>query len=110
VPTYDYLCKSCGSKFEQFQSITAKPLRKCPCCGKSTLKRLIGSGAAVIFKGPGFYQTDYRTESYKKAAESEKPAAATDDKSKKPAKSKALAKGKDPSTKTSPNKAAEKNA
>jgi len=75
MPTYEYICQHCGAEFEQFQSITAKALRKCPNCGKNGLKRLIGSGAGVIFKGSGFYQTDYRSESYKKAAEKEKPAA-----------------------------------
>ena len=78
MPTYDYICESCGCEFEQFQSITAKPLRKCPKCGKRELKRLIGAGAGVIFKGSGFYQTDYRSESYKKAQESEKKAADKD--------------------------------
>lgn len=72
MPTYDYMCESCEYEFEQFQSITAKPLRKCPKCGKRELKRLIGTGAGVIFKGSGFYQTDYRSESYKKAQESDK--------------------------------------
>jgi putative FmdB family regulatory protein len=78
MPTYEYICESCGCEFEQFQSITAKPIRKCPKCGKASVKRLIGVGAGVIFKGPGFYQTDYRTESYKKAAESEKNATKKD--------------------------------
>ena len=72
MPTYEYVCESCGYEFEQFQSIKARPLRKCPRCGKVSLKRLIGVGAGIIFKGSGFYQTDYRSESYKKAAESEK--------------------------------------
>jgi putative FmdB family regulatory protein len=67
MPTYDYTCENCGYEFEQFQSITARPLRKCPECGKTSLKRLIGAGAGVIFKGSGFYETDYRSESYKKA-------------------------------------------
>jgi putative FmdB family regulatory protein len=72
MPTYDYICESCGGEFERFQNITAKPLRTCPKCGKRGLKRLIGAGAGVIFKGSGFYQTDYRSEGYKKAEESEK--------------------------------------
>jgi len=66
------MCESCEYEFEQFQTITAKSLRTCPKCGKRQLKRLIGTGAGVIFKGSGFYQTDYRSESYKKAQESEK--------------------------------------
>lgn len=59
MPTYDYQCQSCGHEFELFQNITDDPIRKCPECGKA-VKRLIGAGAAVIFKGPGFYATDYR--------------------------------------------------
>src|SRR5690349_20661027 len=84
MPTYDYKCKACGHRFEQFQSMSDKPLRKCPQCGKSALQRLIGTGAAVLFKGSGFYQTDYRSESYKKAAAAEKPSTDSGD-SKKPA-------------------------
>jgi putative FmdB family regulatory protein len=72
MPTYEYICENCEHRFEQFQAITARPLRKCPQCGKRKLKRLLGCGAGVIFKGSGFYQTDYRSESYKKAAASEK--------------------------------------
>lgn len=72
MPTYDYICEKCEYEFEQFQSITAKPIRKCPKCGKATVQRLIGAGAGIIFKGPGFYQTDYRSDSYKKGAEGEK--------------------------------------
>jgi putative FmdB family regulatory protein len=66
MPTYDYCCDSCRHTFEKFQSMSAKVLRKCPKCGKSSLKRLIGSGSGIIFKGSGFYQTDYRSESYQK--------------------------------------------
>jgi putative FmdB family regulatory protein len=72
MPTYEYICESCKHKFEKFQTIRAKSLRTCPKCGKKKLKRLIGTGAGIIFKGSGFYQTDYRSESYKKAVESEK--------------------------------------
>lgn len=71
MPTYDYECENCGHHFEQFQSITTKPTKKCPECGKLKLQRLIGSGAGIIFKGSGFYQTDYRSESYKTAAKAE---------------------------------------
>ncbi len=72
MPTYEYMCEGCGCELERFQSITAGPLRKCPKCGKLKLQRLIGTGAGIIFKGSGFYETDYRSESYKKGAESEK--------------------------------------
>jgi putative FmdB family regulatory protein len=74
MPTYDYLCDECGHKFELFQAITEDKKRKCPECGKMKLRRLFGTGAAVVFKGSGFYQTDYRSESYKKGAEKEKKA------------------------------------
>ncbi len=75
MPTYDYVCSQCGYAFEKFQSITAHALRKCPRCGQATLNRLIGTGAGVIFKGSGFYQTDYRSEAYKQAAKAEQSAA-----------------------------------
>ncbi len=78
MPTYEYKCESCGYEFERFQSITAKPIRRCPKCNKTSARRLIGIGAGVIFKGPGFYQTDYRSESYKKAAEKEKSTTSKD--------------------------------
>lgn len=75
MPTYDYVCEHCEHEFEEFQLITAKPLRKCPECKKLKLRRLIGAGAGVIFKGSGFYETDYRSDGYKKSAEAEKKAA-----------------------------------
>lgn len=78
MPTYEYICGDCGYEFERFQSITAGALRKCPDCGKSTLKRLVGIGSGIIFKGSGFYQTDYRSQSYKDGEKSEKKAAETD--------------------------------
>jgi putative FmdB family regulatory protein len=71
MPTYDYLCDSCGHKFELFQSIKDEAIRKCPECKKLKLRRLFGTGAAIMFKGSGFYQTDYRSDSYKKAAKAD---------------------------------------
>jgi putative FmdB family regulatory protein len=73
MPTYDYHCDACEHEFELFQSIKAEPEKKCPACGKKKLRRLIGPGAAIVFKGSGFYKTDYRSESYKKAAAADKP-------------------------------------
>src|SRR5262245_49793877 len=75
MPTYEYKCNACGHTFEQFQSIKAKPTRKCPKCGKNAVERLISAGAGLIFKGSGFYITDYRSESYKSAAKSDSGAA-----------------------------------
>lgn len=72
MPTYDYRCEACGHEFELFQSMSDKVKRKCPECCEPKLKRLIGTGGAVIFKGSGFYETDYRSDSYKKAAEADK--------------------------------------
>lgn len=72
MPTYDYQCDACNHKFELFQSITAEPERKCPQCKKLKLRRLFGTGAAVMFKGSGFYTTDYRSDSYKQAASADK--------------------------------------
>ena len=63
MPTYEYECKSCGYRFEKFQQISDKPIRRCPKCGKS-VKRLIGAGIGVIFKGSGFYSTDYKNSSF----------------------------------------------
>ncbi|KPK99080.1 MAG: FmdB family transcriptional regulator [candidate division Zixibacteria bacterium SM23_73_2] len=71
MPTYEYLCQSCGFKFDAFQRMTDEPLEKCPQC-KGELKRLISGGGGLIFKGAGFYATDYRSESYKKKEKEEK--------------------------------------
>lgn len=71
MPTYEYKCEACGHAFEKFQSIMAAPIKQCPACGKRKVKRLIGIGAGVIFKGGGFYCTDYRSEGYKSAAKSD---------------------------------------
>lgn len=72
MPTYDYVCDACDDKFELVQSMKDEPIKKCAKCGKKKLRRLFGIGAAVVFKGSGFYQTDYRSESYKKQAAAEK--------------------------------------
>jgi putative FmdB family regulatory protein len=74
MPTYDYLCKKCGS-FEHFQPITSKALKTCPKC-KSKVERQIGGGSGIIFKGSGFYQTDYRSSKYQDSAKKDKPAGA----------------------------------
>ncbi len=75
MPTYDYQCDACGHTMELFQSMSASPKRKCPACGKLKLRRLIGTGAGIIFKGGGFYETDYRSDSYNKAAKADADAA-----------------------------------
>src|SRR3954447_11821151 len=77
MATYEYACDACAHRFEELQSFSEAPLKKCPKCKKNKLERLIGTGAAILFKGSGFYQTDYRSESYKSAAQADqaKPAA-----------------------------------
>ena len=72
MPTYDYECDACGHEMEVFQGIKDDVLKKCPECGKKKLRRLFGTGAAIVFKGSGFYQTDYRSESYKKGEKAAK--------------------------------------
>ncbi|NLG43140.1 MAG: zinc ribbon domain-containing protein [Phycisphaerae bacterium] len=72
MPTYEYRCEACSHEFEHFQSIKSPCLEVCPACGKKKLKRLIGTGGGIIFKGSGFYETDYRSDSYKRAAAAEK--------------------------------------
>lgn len=72
MPTYEYECAACGHRFEAFQRISDRPLRACPEC-RGKVRRLIGTGAGVLFKGSGFYATDYRSESYRKAASRETP-------------------------------------
>ncbi|HVJ69885.1 MAG TPA: zinc ribbon domain-containing protein [Caulifigura sp.] len=78
MPTYDYRCKKCGHTWETFQSIKAEPIKKCPECKKNQAERVIGPGAAILFKGSGFYLTDYRSDSYKKAAAADKPASSSE--------------------------------
>jgi putative FmdB family regulatory protein len=75
MPTYDYVCDACGHVWEEFQSITSEPTSKCPECNKKKARRRIGPGAGIIFKGSGFYQTDYRSDSYKKSADADSKAA-----------------------------------
>ncbi len=72
MPTYDYRCRSCGVELEIFQAITERAKRKCPRCGESGLERQIGAGAGILFKGSGFYQTDYRSAAYNQAEKAEK--------------------------------------
>lgn len=79
MPTYDYKCDACEHQWEEFQSIKAEPIKKCPKCGKSKARRQIGGGAGLIFKGSGFYLTDYRSDAYKKAAEADKKSASGGD-------------------------------
>jgi putative FmdB family regulatory protein len=74
MPTYDYICDACQHEFEAFESIKADSQTICPVCREPKLRRKIGAGAAILFKGSGFYQTDYRSDSYKKGAEADKSA------------------------------------
>lgn len=74
MPTYEYQCKACENKWDEFQSIKAEPTKKCPKCKKGKAERIISAGGGILFKGSGFYQTDYRSESYKKGAEAAKKA------------------------------------
>ena len=85
MPTYEYQCDACDHKFEEFQSISADPLTKCPECKKKKLRRLFSTGGGLLFKGSGFYITDYRSDSYKKSAE--KGSKKSSESSSKPAKS-----------------------
>lgn len=81
MPTYDYECDACGHEFELFQSINDSVKRKCPDCGKNKLRRLFGTGGAIMFKGSGFYETDYRSESYKQGQKADKKASEKSDSS-----------------------------
>ena len=74
MPTYDYECRECGHRWELFQRMSENPKRKCPECGRLKAKRLIGPGAGIIFKGSGFYQTAYRSQSYQDDAKADKQA------------------------------------
>ncbi len=110
MPTYDYRCNACDHEFELFQSMSAGVKKKCPECGKMALERLIGIGAAVMFKGSGFYETDYRSDSYKKGAEADKKASETKPESKTESKSESKTDskaGKKTESKSSPKTKAE---
>ena len=76
MPTYEYECSACHARHEEFQQMTSKPSVVCPKCGKRKLKRLIGAGAGILFKGSGFYSTDYRSSTYQKSAKADSPSAA----------------------------------
>lgn len=102
MPTYEYECQKCGHAFEKFQLISDKPLTRCPqprCKGR--VKRLIGTGAGLIFKGSGFYLTDYRSQGYKDAAKKESDGAKPATKSETKSDSKPAAESKKPAAKTS---------
>lgn len=101
MPTYAYKCDNCEHEFELFQSITAKSLRKCPECTRFKLRRLIGTGAGIIFRGSGFYETDYRSESYKQGEEKAKKGKDGAKDTKKDDKSASTATAKETKTETS---------
>ncbi|MCX7420179.1 MAG: zinc ribbon domain-containing protein [Planctomycetia bacterium] len=93
MPTYDYKCSACDHMWELFQSIKAEPEKKCPECGKKKAQRLIGAGAGLIFKGSGFYITDYRSKSYADAAKADTSSSA-------PSKTESSSKSESSSTKS----------
>ncbi len=80
MPTYQYECQSCGHAFERFQSMNDEPVKRCPEC-RCKVKRLIGTGAGIIFKGSGFYETDYRSSSYTESKKKEETSSSSESKS-----------------------------
>lgn len=104
MPTYDYQCDACGHEFEHFQRISEDPLKKCPECKKNKLNRLFGTGAAIVFKGSGFYETDYRSDSYKKGAKKAKDSKSEKSESKSDSSSKKDTKKESKSSDTKPKK------
>lgn len=103
MPTYEYECTACGHEFERFESMTAKPDRSCPNCNKKKAERRISGGGGFLFKGSGFYCTDYRSSSYKSAAKSEKSSSSSKSES---AKSDSAAKSPSPASPSDSGKAA----
>ena len=85
MPTYEYHCDSCGYRYEKFQPITAKSDRTCPRCRRRAVQRIIQSGGGLIFKGSGFYATDYRSKGYQEATKKENDSAGKKEPSEKPA-------------------------
>jgi putative FmdB family regulatory protein len=75
MPTYDYVCGACGHQLEAFQRFSEDPLQDCPACGEAQLTRQFGTGGGILFKGSGFYETDYRSESYRSAASADQKSA-----------------------------------
>jgi putative FmdB family regulatory protein len=110
MPTYEYRCDACGHAFEQFQSMSAEPVRRCPKCKKLKVKRLISTGAGLIFKGSGFYITDYRDQSYKDKAKADSGTTETKSDDAKPAaeKSEAAKPAAEPKPAAAPAEAPEK--
>jgi putative FmdB family regulatory protein len=110
MPTYDYHCDACEHEFEHFQTITSPLLTKCPECGKKKLRRLFGTGAALVFKGSGFYTTDYRSDKYKEAAKADKSSgeSKSDSKSESKSESKSSGESKSESKPSAPAKSEKK--
>ncbi|MDZ4687058.1 MAG: zinc ribbon domain-containing protein [Planctomycetaceae bacterium] len=104
MPTYDYTCDACEHAWEEFKSIKAAVTKKCPSCGKSKARRLISAGAGILFKGSGFYITDYRSDSYKKSADADKKSSGGETKSE----AKSESKGTDSSPKPQSDKKSDK--
>jgi len=88
MPTYEYECQKCGKTFDLFQNISDKPIKKCTLCKDGKVKRLIGTGAGILFKGSGFYTTDYRSDSYNKGAKADSKPASSESSGSKTKKSK----------------------
>lgn len=101
MPNYDYQCDACGHEWEMFQRMVEDAIKKCPECKKKKARRLFGTGAAIMFKGSGFYETDYRSDSYKKAAKADQESSKSDSGGKSEKKSEAQSQSKSESKPTS---------